>query len=131
MADATLMSRKEIGTSGLKQYNFDVPNVALSSVSGRYTFEMDSSTFNLEGLKVSCNSTDFDFLFFDKAGVSTPTTNMILERNNQNLLYGETALNIPVCNYDTTQGTCIYGEFHNNDSTNATGTITCAFLVRY
>jgi hypothetical protein len=130
MADATLISRKEVGTSGLKQYQQDVPSVAVSAASGRYRFVFDDYEFNFEGLRIACNSTDFDFLLFDKDGVSTPTAHMVLERNSQNLFYGESALNIAFINNDTTQGAYLYGEFHNNDSIHATGTITCAFLVR-
>lgn len=130
MADATLISRKEVGTSGLKQYTQDVPSVAASTASGRYRFVFDNNVFNLEALKIACNSTDFDYLFFDKSGVSTPTANLILERSSKNLLYSDLALNLPVVNNDTVQVPYLYGEFHNNDAVHATGTITCVFLVR-
>jgi len=38
MLDATLLSRKEIGTSGLKEFSFGVPALATDTVSGSIAF---------------------------------------------------------------------------------------------
>ena len=130
MSEATLISKKEVGTSGMKQFTFGVPTVATNTISGIYTFTVEDSEFLLQSLKISCISKDFDFRLFDKDGVSSPTVNMVIERNGNDSLYSGNVLNLVYCNNDTVQGSDIYGQFDNNDVVNNTGTITCIFLIR-
>jgi len=130
MSDATLISKKEVGTSQLRQFTFDIPALNTNTVSAEYRYTFDESIFVLTGIEFSCSATAVNFNVYDKSGVSTPSVHEKISQSNVRQHYSSYSLGIPIYNMDTTQGPYLYSVFRNNDILSTTGTMTMAFLVR-
>jgi len=126
MAEAVLITKKELGTNGLMKYDFDVAGLVTDTVSAEVTFDFNQSIFTIIGLNFACSATDVNVTFFDQSGVSTPSSHQIFHQSNVNQSYSNYDLGIPI--YTDTES--LYSIIRNNDASNHTGTISMAFLVR-
>lgn len=131
MADAILVSKKNLG--GLKEYMYSVTNITTTAVSIEQRFLLDSPQGTLNAVKLAAfnsgNTVTVNTFLYGKSGVSTPTVFGIYERTGDaGGGYSATGLQIPFFNYDSPQASCIYGIFRNTANT-ATYTMTVALLV--
>lgn len=130
MAEATLLAKREVGTSGLKNYFFDVVGLAAGGNSPEQVFTFDKPIFTITGINFACSATNVTLSLFDKTGVATPSVHRVFHEASISQVYSSYSLNIPIFNNDIVQGNTLYGKVQNRDFSNATGSITCAFLIR-
>lgn len=130
MAEATVLAKKEVGTSGLQSYRFDIVGLAAGGNSPEQVFTFDKPIFTITGLNFACSATNVTLSLFDKTGVVTPSVHRVFHEAAISQVYSSYSLNIPIINNDIVQGSMLYGKVQNRDFSNATGSITCAFLVR-
>jgi len=126
MAEATLLEKIEIGTSGLMKYVFDVVGLSTNTVSPENEFDFEESIFTILGLNFACSSTNVNLTLFDESGVSTPSVHQILNQSGINQSFSDNDVGLVV--YAATES--LYGIIGNKDITNHTGSISIAFLVR-
>lgn len=81
MVDATLLSKKELGTNGLKQYLFDIVGLATNTVSYENKLDFGESIFTLLGLNFACSSTNINLSIFDQSAVSTPSVHQVFNES--------------------------------------------------
>ncbi|WP_370574767.1 hypothetical protein [Methanomethylovorans sp.] len=124
--DATLMSRKELGTNGLKQYLFDIVGLATNTVSAETRFEFGQEGFLVCGLHFACSSTNVNLSLCDQSGVSTPSVHEVFTQSSINQSYSDYTLGIPIF-HDTDS---LYSIVGNKDTANHTGSISILFLIR-
>lgn len=130
MAEATLKAKREVGTSGLKSYIFDIVGLAAGGNSPEQVFTFDRPIFTITGINFACSATNVTLSLFDKQGVTTPSVNRVFHEASISQVYSSYSLSIPVFNSDVVQSSNLYGKVQNRDFSNATGSITCAFLFR-
>lgn len=115
-----------------KLYLFTIDSVGASSTSGGFSINLKNiKTGSISGIRIVCNSTDYDLDLFEKASCTYPSVYEILRIEDINLEHAENELNASFYNRETTQVAYLYGIITNNDTINATGEISLQLDIEY
>ena len=138
MTDATTIMTWYQKNWPVRVRHYELPNVAPGGVSDMIRLvipgpseEWPDNTFNfmLRGLKIGCDSTNFEISIFNEENGVQDSINECVRYVNINRYEYEAEMTLIVINRDTVQSKYIYCKVTNNDGSNATGPIDLELYV--
>ena len=108
---------------GVKRHITTMTNVAAGS-TGNVEELIAEKRIGIRQIEITCDSTDYDFMIYDRAAGGIDSKNMVYKITGINKVHRTTNFPSGYLHVWNTLQDKIYAQVKNNDGANATGTIT-------